>query len=324
MKKKIKMGVIGTGAYGLSLAMLAKENGHDVICWTKFEEEKNEILETGMNDKVLPNVIIPKEIKITNNLEEIINYADLIVLALPAEYIGDLIKEIAKYNVSEKYFCITTKGIIRDSDKFVYEVLVENINTSNYGVLSGPSFAIDIVDKKPVSVSVAVLNNETFDIINNVFSNDYFSIEMSKDIVGVSLCGSIKNSIAIFSGYIYGLNFNTSSIALYFTKWVNDLGDILECLGGKKETVLTLAGIGDLLLTCTSSKSRNYSYGYFLATDNEMTSAYKKNTVIEGLYTLDSIIDKLDKVGKKFKLVDTIKCITDGNANEEVVKDYLR
>ena len=158
----MNIGIIGTGAYGLALAIQFNENRNNKVrMWTKFEEEKNEIVTYRQNKKVLPGVKIPKEIDISTNMEEVVKASDIIVIAVPAAFVGDVSKEIKKYYNKSQQFVLASKGIERGSCLFVDEIFKKYIRTKNYCVISGPSFAVDIVTDCPIGLTIASERKKT-------------------------------------------------------------------------------------------------------------------------------------------------------------------
>lgn len=302
----MKVGIIGTGAYGLALANTIYSNHHSIIMWTKFEEEKEMLEKTRMNEKVLPNVKIPEEITFTCNIKEAVIDSDVIVLAVPATFIDEVSKSIKDY-VENQHIVIASKGIENDTCLFLNDVIEKHIKTDKLAVISGPSFAVDIFDKMPIGLTIASSNQETIKITKTVLSNDYFKLRETSDVIGTEVCGAIKNVIAIASGMLDALGANESTKAMFITESLHDIKEIIDVLGGDKKTILSFAGFGDLLLTCTTPKSRNYSFGYTLVKNTKQeTEEYIKTHTIEGLYTLKSIHQLLENKEVSIPIIDLI------------------
>lgn len=285
----MKIGIIGTGAYGIALASSFYENNCDITMWTKFSQEKEELDKKRTNNKVLKNVKVPKEIKFTTSIEEVMNN-ELIVIAIPAAYVSDTCKEMKKY-YKNQHICIASKGIEQGSCLFIKDIIDKYIKTKNIAVISGGTFAIDIINKNPVGLSLATKNKQTEKIIKNSLETKHLKLRTTNDILGIEICGSIKNVIAIASGILEGLGYAESTKCMLITESLHDIKSLISNLGGNKKTILSYAGFGDLLLTCTSTKSRNYSFGKLLGEkkSKEEIDNYINNTTIEGLYTLKSI-----------------------------------
>ena len=318
-----RVGVIGTGAFGIALSKLAYSNNHDVMAWTKFEAEKKLIDETGMNSQVLPNVLIPKEIKITTDLSEIVDFCEVIILAIPVSFLENTLIELGRYELSNKYFCIASKGIEEKNNLLLHELFNKYINSNNLALISGPSFAIDIIEGNTVGLSIASYNDLTYEKICSCLVNKHFILNRCDDMFGLELCGTIKNVIAIASGILGGLEVSDSTKAFFLTKALYEMEEILALLVGKRTTPYTLGGMGDLILTCGSIKSRNYQFGYLLAQDSDEAKEFLSNNTVEGMHALKSLIALIDKIGEQNKLITLIKKIIIDKKDPKLILDYL-
>ncbi len=303
----MKIGVLGTGAFGVSLALILNENGNDVSMWTKFEEEAN-FLDQQRRSPNLKNIIIDENIKISTDFEKTVVEADLILIAIPAAFVDDVSQELNKYIKKDQHVCIASKGIENDSCLFVYDVFKKYIDTDKVGVISGPTFAIDVANKVPVGLSLASTNQETISIIKKALQNSHVKLRETSDILGIEICGSIKNVIAIANGMLDGMDLPISTQAMMITESLNDIKELIDALGGDKNTILSFAGFGDLLLTCTSTKSRNFSFGRLLGkgASKEEVDRYIETTTIEGLYTLKSIYQLLENKKVNMPIINLI------------------
>ena len=221
--------------------------------------------------------------------------------------------------------CIATKGIEQDTHLFVYDVVKNILNTEKIAVISGPSFAIDIANNYPVGLTLACQDKETIDIIAKALTNNHFKLRKSYDIIGTELCGSVKNIIAIAAGILKGLNMPESTSAMLITESLHDIKALIKGLGGDGSTVLSYAGFGDLLLTATSPKSRNYSFGYLIGSkaSKEEINNYIKNTTIEGLYTLKSISELVKNKDVDIPIINLMEQIIYQNKNPEELINFL-
>lgn len=303
----MNIGIVGSGAYGLALASIFNENKCNVVIWTKFLEEKELLDNKRRDDKKLKGYKIPKEIKFTTDIKEVVLGMDLIVLAVPAPFIEDSVKELSKYYKNQP-ICIASKGIQQNTGLFLADVVKKYISTKNLAVISGPSFAIDIVNKVPIGLSLASKNKNVANLIKMCLQNDYIKVRITSDIIGVELCGAIKNVIAMAAGMLDGMNLPESTKAMFITESLHDIMSLITALGGSERTILSYAGFGDLLLTCTSVKSRNFSFGKLIGSkaDKEKIEKYKSETTIEGLYTLESIFKLTKKKKIKMPIINLI------------------
>ena len=320
----MKIGLFGTGAYGMALSSILIDNNCEVTMWTKFSEEKNNLEKTRMNEQYIPNFKLDESIKLTTSVEECIKDKDLLIIAIPAAFVNDLCISITPY-IKDNHIIIATKGIEQKTGYFVSEIVENNLNTKNVAVISGPSFAIDIVSKMPSGLSIASKSRETIELGKKAFETNYVKLEETDDVVGVELCGSIKNVIALASGILEGLKANESTKAMFITDAMHDMEKILDSFGYDKRTVLSYAGIGDLLLTCTSTKSRNFSFGKLLGEKpgKEVIEEYIKNNTIEGYYTLESIYKLLNDKKVSIPIIDLIYEIVVEGKDPESMFSFL-
>ncbi len=316
----MKITVLGAGAYGCALAQILSENKNEVTIWTPFEEEAKTLTEERQTPK-LPNVTIYNNIQITTDLKKALENSKLIVEAIPTAFLSSSIKEVKKYYKNTP-ICIATKGIEQKTNLFVYDVVKNILKTDKIAVISGPSFAVDIAHNYPVGLTLACQDKETIDLTFKALANNHFKLRKSHDIIGTELCGSVKNIIAIASGILKGLNMPESTSAMLITESLHDIRALIKGLGGDGNTVLSYAGFGDLLLTATSPKSRNYSFGLLIGSkvSKEEIDNYIKNTTIEGLYTLKSISELVKNKDVDMPIINLMeKIIYEHKAPEELV-----
>ena len=320
----MKIGILGSGAFGSALATVLVDNNNEVLMWTPFEEEKNFIQKTRLI-KSLPGVRLNRKIKLTTNIDEVLEFSKLLVIAIPAKNTSTLLDSIKDKFNKDVHICIATKGLEESTGLFMHELVKKYLNTDKICVLSGPSFAIDLFKKSQVGLALASMNQETADIFEKVFENSYFKLRQNKDIIGTEICGSIKNVIAIASGILDGLNSSESTRAMLLTEALHDMDSIITNLGGSEKTILSYAGFGDLLLTATSKKSRNFSYGRLLGSKapKSEVEAYVSTTTIEGLYTIQSIYKLLKNKRVRIPIINLIYDIIEGKKKVDSLPEFL-
>ncbi len=321
----MKVTIIGSGAYGLALALMVNKNTKEIEMWTKFEEEKNMLLEKRENEKVLKGVKIPENINFTTDLNEVVTDASLIIIAVPTAFIDSISKELKGILKHNQHVCIASKGIEQETCLFVQDIFYKYNDNKNFAVISGPSFAVDIANMCPVGLSLATLNDDTEKIVKDALESDLLKLRRTNDIIGVEICGAIKNVIAIASGMLDGMGHPASTQAMFITESLHDIKHLINDLGGSKKTILSFAGFGDLLLTATSIKSRNYRLGKLIGEkkSKEEIDDYINNTTIEGLYTLKSIKKLLDDKNLELPIIDLIYNIIYGNSTPETLVKFL-
>lgn len=320
----MKIGLFGCGAYGMALSSILTNNDCDITMWTKFEEEKELLSTTRQNIKLLPNFTISDKIKLTTSVEECIRDKELLIIAIPAAHIDALAIEMKSY-IKDNHILIATKGIEQETGLFINQILEKYLDTRNIAVIGGPTFAMDLISKMPAGLSVASKKPETIKIVKQALQNNYIKLRETDDIIGVEVCGAIKNVIALSSGMLAGLGANDSTVAMLLTEAIHDMKEIIEAFKGDKKTVLSFAGFGDLLLTCTSVKSRNYSFGKLIGEKRpkQEIDQYLKNTTVEGFYTLESIYKLLKNKKVSIPIIDLIYDIAVKGKEPEKLLTFL-
>ena len=256
----MKVGLFGCGAYGIAISSILSDNKCDITMWTRFDEEKVKLEKTRVNERLMPNYKIPEDVKFTTSVKECIQDKDLLIIAIPAAFVDDLAKAMKPY-IKDNHILIATKGIEQDTGLFINQILEKYLDTTNIAVMSGPSFAVDIITRMPAGLSLASKKIKTRELAKAALQNKNIKLRETRDVIGVEICGSIKNVIALSAGMLDGMKANDSTKAMFLTEAMHDMEEILESFGAMRRTVTSFSGIGDLFLTCTSTKSRNFSFG---------------------------------------------------------------
>lgn len=319
----MKVGVLGAGAFGLALSHILVKNNVTVEMWTHSEDEAKALDKTRTSKK-LNGYKIPKEIKFTTNLEETIEDKDLIVMAIPAFAFEDVTKQLTRYIKKKQPVLIATKGIQQNTCLFLNDVFSKYLKNS-VAVISGPTFAVDMIKDAPIGFSMATKSHKTEMIIRKCFENSTTKFRRTRDITGIEICGSIKNVMAIASGMLEGMGVTDSTRALFLTESMNDIKELIDALGGKKKSILSFAGFGDILMTCTSKNSRNFSFGYLIGSgaSKEEIDKYLENTTVEGMYTLKSIHKLVRRKKVKMPIINLIHDIIEGKKDKEEMLRFL-
>jgi glycerol-3-phosphate dehydrogenase (NAD(P)+) len=298
--------VIGAGTWGTALAHLLAEEEYDVSLWVFEKELADEIILTGINRIYLPDVTLPPGIKVTNNIEDAVKNARYILLVVPTQFMRSIFNEAVKY-ISQDVVIISASKGIEQGTLLTGSAILKEMSDCQVAVLSGPSFAKEVVKKFPTAVTLATENISTSLLLQEIFNTSYFRVYTHSDILGVELGGALKNVIAIASGISDGLNLGHSSRAALITRGLTEIMRLGKEMGADQRTFSGLSCLGDLVLTSTSPLSRNYSVGINLGKGkklNDILSATK--TVAEGVATALSAYELSQKHGVEMPIVEQV------------------
>lgn len=318
----MKISILGMGAYGIALGKVFYENDNKVSIWSKFQDEVDIVKLKRENINLFPGVKIPRQIEITSDLKDSVEGAKIIVIAVPMNAVRAVCKELSNYITKEQVICIASKGIEDNTNKLMSEVVFEETKSENICMLSGPSFAIELVKNNEIGFTVASDSSIARTAVKICLENSRISVNLSRDIIGVQIASSVKNIFAIIIGMLDGMKKSESTRATILTVLANDLRIIIEIFGGKSQTVFSYAGIGDLLLTCLSSKSRNYTFGKYIGQGKSKDEALKEMTTktVEGLYSLASMKEILEYKEIEIKSINALYDIIYNNSK---VDDFI-
>ncbi len=288
----MKISVLGAGGWGTTLAILLHYNGHRVSLWEYKRAYAKELNKKRENSHYLPKIKIPKEILITHDLEESTDDKNLIVLAVPSQFLRVVIKKIDRKNLEDAILVSVAKGIEKDSLMTVSQMLKDVypfLNESQLSVLSGPSHAEEVSQRIPTAVVAASVDEETSKTVQAAFMTSYFRVYSSTDILGVELGGAFKNVIAIGAGIIDGAGFGDNTKAAIMTRGVAEISRLGLAMGAQPDTFAGLSGMGDLIVTCMSRHSRNRYVGEQIGKGKKLKDVLKSMEMIaEGVVTSKS------------------------------------
>jgi len=261
--KKQNIIILGDGAWGTTLAILLSENGHNVSVWSAFPEHLREIDKKRENKKYLAGIKIPKNIIFEKDLNKVIEKSDWIIFAIPSKFFREVAQKVKQTNISlrGKVFVNVAKGLEQKTLKRMTEVLKDELGNVQVAVLSGPTIAIEVAKKMPAIVVAASKDKKIAKKMQEMFSNDYFRVYTSNDVVGVEISGPLKNIIAVVAGISDGLGFGANTKAAILTRGIVEIQRLGQKLGAKRKTFSGIAGLGDLSTTCISPESRNRTFG---------------------------------------------------------------
>ena len=284
-----KVSVIGAGSWGTAIAFVLADNGHDCLLWTRREAQSDEINTKHSNDSYLPNIDLPRNLEACSNLEQAIAHGDIIILAVPTVSMREISAQINAFVTTEKLFVHVSKGIEPDTLKRISEMIEEEISADKREaivVLSGPSHAEEVVLRHPTTVTAASTNIDAAERIQDLFMNKYFRVYTNKDILGVEIGAALKNVIALGAGISDGLGYGDNAKAALMTRGLAEISRLGVAMGANPLTFSGLAGLGDLIVTCTSVHSRNWKAGNMLGKGSSLEDVVSgMGMVIEGVRT---------------------------------------
>lgn len=285
----MRIGCLGAGNWGTTLAILLAEKGHSVRLWEYRKDLAEEIAKWRENRLYLPAIGLPESIAVTNDLSIAVESAEMLLLAVPCQTVRLVCRQLAGCRMQARYLVSGVKGIERESLRRVSEIVGEELpvlSGSNYTALSGPSLALEVARKLPTSVVVASPSLETARQMQEVFSAPFFRVYASEDVVGVELAGALKNIVALAAGICDGLGLGMNTKGALITRGLAEIARLGEALGGRRITFAGLSGMGDLITTCTSPLSRNRRVGEALAKGRKLEDILQEMVMVaEGVPT---------------------------------------
>lgn len=319
----MKVSLFGCGVYGLAIASALAKNNHDVWIWTS----KDKLCEEFKKTKQLKSIIdykMPNNMHVSTDINEVLEDSRIIYITSAANYVTDIAKMIKPVYDKDVPVCIASKGIESQTCRLLSSVVREILHTNKISVISGPTFAKDMINEEPVALAIAGYNPFATRKVMNALKNDTLKLRKSSDIIGIQICGSVKNIIAIASGILEGLGYSDSTKAFLINESLHDIKKLIKLLGGKQKTILSFAGVGDLLMTSMSKKSRNYSFGVIVGSKGKKEiKEFLDNNTVEGYHTLKIVLKLLKKKKIDIPLIKLIDDIIENKKNPHELADFL-
>lgn len=316
--------VIGAGSWGTTLAHLLSSKGFEIALWVYEKDLSEEIRQTRINSVYLPDIELPENIHVTGSLEEALGKARYIVNAVPAQYTRSIFKEVLPHIIDEAIIISVAKGIERGTLLTVSSILKE-LSAHPVAVLSGPSFAKEVIKKLPTAVTLATENIHTGVHLQEIFNVNHFRVYTHDDLLGVELGGSLKNVMAIASGIADSLGLGNNARASLITRGLVEMTRLGIAMGAKERTFSGLSGIGDLVLTCSSPLSRNYTVGVKLGQGMKPKDILTQmRSVAEGVPTAESAYELSKKYHVEMPIIEQVyKVLYEDKDAVLAVKDLL-
>jgi glycerol-3-phosphate dehydrogenase (NAD(P)+) len=285
-----KIGIIGAGAWGTALAQCLANAEHSVLMWAREPNVVDQINNENENSTFLPGVKLNQAIKATGSISKTVD-CDTILLVTPAQYVRTTLESLKADIAEGKPIVICSKGIELSTGQLLTEVAQEEVPNATIAILTGPTFASDVARDKPCAVTVGAQDKDVAQEICEGLASRNLRPYITDDLIGVQIGGAVKNVIAIAAGIIEGQQLGESARAALITRGLAEMARLTSSMGGQKETLMGMCGIGDLMLTCNSMESRNFSFGAELGKGKSMNEILlERNSVTEGVHTADALM----------------------------------
>ncbi len=306
--------VLGAGTWGIALACALASNGHDVTVWSAVAEEIH-LLSQLRTHKNLPGMRVPPQVKFTLDVGTACGGADLLVFAVPSVFVAETARKAAPFIPDGTVIVDVAKGLEEGTHMTLTEVIDREVGTGRTRLvaLSGPTHAEEVALRLPTTIVAASRDAEAAKLVQNVFSNDFIRVYTNDDIKGIELSGALKNIIALAAGISNGLGYGDNAKAAIVTRGIAEITRLGIKMGCKFETFSGLAGIGDLVVTCTSQHSRNNRAGYLIGKGYSAKEATQQvGMVVEGLNALPAAIDLSRSVGVELPICEAVYSVVQG------------
>lgn len=287
---KTPIAVLGAGSWGTALAILLANNGQPVKLWGHSLQHVQQMVREKCNSRYLPGISFPPNLKLFTELSDVLCDAQDVLIVVPSRAFVDMLNQIKPYLLPQARIVWGTKGLTVDRE--LLHIAADRIlgKTHPLAVLSGPSFAMEVARGLPTAVTIATQNTSFSEDLSMRFNSDCFRAYTSDDITGVEVCGAIKNILAIAAGIVDGLHLGANAKSALITRGLVEMKRLGLALGGKSETFTGLAGLGDLVLSCTDDQSRNRRFGYAIASGKSVEEIMQEvGQAIEGYYNVETV-----------------------------------
>ena len=324
-----KVGILGAGSWGTALAALVAKKGHDARLWAIEPQVVKEVRGLQENRTYLPGIRLPQNLQATNDLEEALEDADFVVSVSPSQFVANVMYEAAPHIKTSAVIVSASKGVeiatLRRMDEVMGDILTPE-HVEGLCVLSGPSFAKEVAEEMPTAVVVASASAACAAQVQDLFQTNYFRVYTGSDVVGVELGGALKNVIALAAGVVVGLGCGQNTLAALITRGLAEMRRLGVAMGADASTFSGLAGMGDLVLTCTGSLSRNRGVGYRLGQGEILEEILADmSSVAEGVKTAQSVHDLAERYGVEMPISEEVYGIlVRGTDPEQALQDLMK
>jgi glycerol-3-phosphate dehydrogenase (NAD(P)+) len=320
--------VIGAGSWGTALSVMAARAGNKVNIWARNQSVARAINTNHLNGTYLPDILLPDEVRATTNFAEALEGAELVILAAPSHATREILNTMATALPAQAIIVSATKGIEVETGKRISEVLTEVLGdafAARFVCISGPSFAKEVVRGHPTAIVAAGADPGSNALVQSVLSSESLRLYTNDDLIGTELGGSVKNVMAIAAGIVAGLGFGSNSIAALITRGLAETTRLAVRAGARIETLMGLAGLGDLVLTCTGGLSRNRFIGHELGRGRQVNDIVAgMNEVAEGVKTTKAVRSLAARLNVEMPITEEVyRVLYEGRAPLEAASELM-
>ena len=321
----MNISVIGAGSMGTAVSILLAGNGHNVRMWSKFKEEVDMINTLREQKDKLPGAIVPENVVCTADLEETAAFSEVLVMVIPSQTIRENARELSSIIKKPKLISCFSKGLEKGTGYRMSEVIQQELPDVMIVAMSGPCHAEELSKGIPTAYVAASENRHAAEKVQDIFMSPRFRVYTNPDITGVELGGSVKNVIALCAGISDGLGYGDNTKAALMTRGITEISRLGRAMGAKMQTFSGLAGIGDLIVTCTSMHSRNRRAGILIGQGRTVQQALDEvKMIVEGYYTTEPVYKLSKKLGVNMPITEeAFEILFNGKNPELAVNDLM-
>lgn len=317
-----KIAIIGSGSWGVALAVHLAKMGNEIKIWS-FSEEECELINRYKKCKFLPNVVIPDNVVCSLSYEEVVWNTDVVLHTTPSKFVRSTVKEYKKF-VTNQPVIMCSKGLESETLYTLSQILKEEMPYAKIGVLSGPSHAEEVSKEIPTAIVIATEHQSIVDLIREIMMNENLRVYSSTDVIGVELGGALKNIIAFCSGIAAGIGLGDNSFAALITRGLVEIQKLGVKMGAKQETFYGLTGLGDLIVTCLSNYSRNRNAGILIGKGNSLSYVREKiGMTIESIDNIEIAKKLANKYEVEMPIVNAVYDVLNNHLDPERAVNML-